>query len=90
MRKDVKNWISESGICQKTKYQRDPYWQDALKHHLYLMKPLASLSIDTLGSLPEDENVNSYVIVIVDNFTLLQWVGIFSIPEEIRTDGGTV
>jgi Integrase zinc binding domain/Integrase core domain len=108
MRKDVRNWISECAICQKIKYQRDPQWQDALEHHLHRLKPLASLSIDTLGPLPEDEHGNSYVIVIVDNFSkfiglyparrttseefvraLLQWVGVFGIPEEIRTDGGS-
>jgi hypothetical protein len=108
MRKDVTNWISECAICQKIKYQRDPKWQEDMEHHLYSSKPLDSLSIDTLGPLAEDQNGNSYVVVIVDNFSkfiglypaknttseefvraLLQWVGVFGIPHEIRTDGGS-
>jgi hypothetical protein len=70
---------------------------------------LTSLSIDTLGSLPEDKDIsNRYIVVIVDNFSKLiglysaknvnsvdytrafiLWVGIFGVPDEIRTDGGS-
>jgi hypothetical protein len=108
MRQDVKKWIGECGICQKIKNQKDPHWVDALEHHLYRLKPLASLSMDTLGPLPEDEYGNSYVVVIVDNFSkfmglypaksttsqeyvksLMQWVGVFGVPAEVRTDGGS-
>jgi hypothetical protein len=108
MRHDVTQWINECGICQKVKYQRDPGWQDDIDHHLYSLKPLASLSVDTLGPLPEDEDGNKYIVVIVDNFSkfiglyatknvasedyiraFIQWVGIFGVPEEIRTDGGS-
>jgi hypothetical protein len=58
--------------------------------------------------LPEDDEGNKYIVVIVDNFSkfvglypaksttsedyiraLIQWVGVFGVPEEIRTDGGT-
>ena len=34
-----------------------------MKHHLYSLSPLTSLSVDTLGPLKEDENGNSFVIV---------------------------
>ena len=64
--------------------------------------------MDTLGPLKEDENGNSFVIVIVDDFStpvglypskittskeyvnaLLQWVSIFGVPKEIRSDVGS-
>jgi hypothetical protein len=72
---DVQHWIRECGICQKVKYQRNPGWQDEFDHHLYSMKPLASLSVDTLGPLPEDDEGNKYIVVIVDNFS--KFVGLY-------------
>jgi hypothetical protein len=76
MRKDVTNWISECGICQKVKYQRDAGWQDAIDHHLFSLRPMSSLSIDTLGPLPEDNDGNKYIVVIVDNFS--KFVGLYA------------
>ena len=79
-----------------------------MEHHLYSLSPLTSLSVDTLGPLKVDKNGNSFIIVIVDNFSkliglypaknttskdylgaLLQWVSIFGVPKEIRSDGGS-
>jgi len=43
-------------------------WRDEIEHHLY---HLASLSVDNLGPIPEDENGFSFTVVIrviVDNF----------------------
>jgi hypothetical protein len=108
MRQNVKKWIGECGICQKIKYQRSPDWKDRVEHHLYSLSPLTSLSVDMLGPLKVDGNGNSFIIVIVDNFSkliglypaknttskdylgaLLQWVSIFGVPKEIRSDGGS-
>jgi Integrase zinc binding domain len=108
MRSDVTNWIHECAICQKIKHQRDPHCEDEYEHHLYSIEPLKTISVDTLGPLPEDENGNKYVILIVEDFSkfvglypsrsttseefsraLLQWVCVFGVPKEIRTDGGT-
>ena len=108
MRQNVKKWIGECGICQKIKFQRSPDWEDQVEHHLYSLSPLTSLSVDTIGPLKVDENGNSFIIVIVDNFSkliglypakyttskdylgaLLQWVSIFGVPKEIRSDGGS-
>ena len=78
-----------------------------MDHHLYSLDPLISLSVDTLGPLKEDELGNRFIIVIMDNFSLiglypaqnttskefvhalLQWVSIFGVPKEIRTNGGS-
>ena len=81
-------------------------WRVEIEHHLYHFDPLASLSVYTLSSLPEDENRFSFIVVIVDNFSkfvelyparsttskdfigaFMQWVGIFGVPKEIRSDG---
>ena len=75
---------------------------------MYSLSPLTSLSVDTLGSLKLDENGDSFIIVIVNNFSklielypaknttskdclgeLLQWVSIFGVHKEIRSDGGS-
>jgi len=106
MRKDVIKWIEECAICQKIKLREGPMWRDEIEHHLYHLDPSASLSVDTLGPLPEDENRFSFIVVNVGNFrkfvrlypasttskdlicALLQWVGIFVVPKEIRSDGG--
>jgi hypothetical protein len=108
MRSDVTGWISECGICQKIKPQRGSDWEDEYEHHLYSTEPLKHLSVDTLGPLPEDENGNKYVILIVDDFSkfvglyptksttseefamaLVQWVALFGVPLQVRTDGGS-
>jgi hypothetical protein len=77
MRVDVAAWIGQCGICQKIKHRqiKNPTWQDEVDHHLYSLDPLTSLSLDTLGPLPEDELGNKYIIVIVDNFS--KFVGLY-------------
>jgi hypothetical protein len=75
MRKDVTDWINECGVCQKIKYQRDPNWEDEVEHHLYTLDPLHTLSLDTLGPLPEDELGYKYIILIMDYFS--KFVGLY-------------
>ena len=48
---------------------------DAIGHHIYHLDPLASLSVDTLGPLPEDENGFSFIVFIVNNFSKI--VGLY-------------
>ena len=86
------------------RHQRLPEWEDEVEHYLYSLSALTSLSMDTLGPLKEDENGNSFVdnfsklirLYPAKSSTskeyinvLLQWVSIFSIPKEIRSDGGS-
>jgi len=82
MRKDVTDWISECVICQKIKHQREPNWQEDINHHLYSLRPLASLSIDTLGPLPEDNDGFKYIVVIVDIFS--KFVGLYACKNVTR------
>jgi len=76
MRQEVTAWISECGICQKIKWKRPVNWEDEAIHHLYSVNPLEESSVDTLGPLPEDEFVNRYVIVILNNFS--KFIGLYS------------
>ena len=63
--RNVSEWIN---------FQRLPEW-DEVEHHLYMLSLLTSLSADTQGPLKEDENGNSFVIVIVDKF--LKLIGLY-------------
>ena len=69
MHRDIVRMISECPICQKLKIQREANREDTVDHHLYSLDPLTSLSVDTLGSLKEDESGNSFIFVIFDNFS---------------------
>ena len=53
----------------KIKLRTIPMWRDEIEHYLYHLDTLASLSVDTLGPLPEDENGFSFIVIIVDNFS---------------------
>ena len=75
VRNDFTNWIHECVICQKIKLRTEPKLRDEIEYHLYHLEFLASLSVDTLGPLPEDENEFSFIVVIVDNFS--KFVGLY-------------
>ena len=75
MKDQLKKFITECTICQKIKWQRPANWEDIVEHDLYSVAPLAELSIDTLGPLPEDEAGMRYIILIVDNFS--KFVGLY-------------
>ena len=75
MQKDVIKLIEECAIDQKIKLRTGPMWRDEIEHHLYRLDPSASLSVDTLGLLPEDENEFSFIVIIVDNFS--KFVGLY-------------
>ena len=40
-----------------------------LGHHIHSLYPMHSLSLDTIGPLPEDQFGNKYIFGIVDNFS---------------------
>ena len=48
--------------------QTGPLRRDEIEH-LYHLEPLVSLSVDTLGPLPEDDYRFYFIVVIVDNFS---------------------
>ena len=62
----ISQWIGECVICQKIKYR-----PNEVVHHLYRLTPLASLSVDALGPLKQNENGNSFIIAIICNFSKL-------------------
>ena len=67
MKEDLSKYLLESIICQKIKWQRPADWEDFVDHHLYSVILLQELSIETLGTFPEDEYGMSSIILIVDN-----------------------
>jgi hypothetical protein len=68
MKSDLTTWISECLVCQKFKYSQDnPTYEST--YHIHGNQPMKSLSIDTIGPLPEDQFGNRYIIGIVDNFS---------------------
>jgi hypothetical protein len=74
MRKDVTAFIHNCAICQKIKWQKDES-PSVSNHSLFGKYPMESLSIDTVGPLPEDAHGMKYIVVIVDNFS--KFVGLF-------------
>ena len=67
-KEDVKQYIQECPVCQKIKYKKD---QEQPEHgyHIEGWLPMQSLSVDTVGPLPEDMNGYKYILCIVDNFS---------------------
>jgi cleavage and polyadenylation specificity factor subunit 1 len=66
-RSDVKDFIKSCAICQKIKPA--PIVLAPITHHIHGTYPMDSLSIDTIGPLPEDEYGNMFILAIVDNFS---------------------
>jgi hypothetical protein len=69
MRQDVKSWIAECGVFQKIKHSRVADWEEEAEHHLYSCEPLKSISIDTAGPFPDEDDDFVYILAIVDNFS---------------------
>jgi hypothetical protein len=68
-RKDITQFISECGVCQKVKGGA-PSQAIALsttEHHLYAKEPMVAISADTIGPLPKDEEGHQYIIVVICN-----------------------
>jgi len=49
-------------------------WSYEIESIIYHLEPLASLSVDTLGPLPEDKNGFSFIVVMVDNLSLSDFI----------------
>jgi len=59
---------------QFVKLQTGPMLKDEIEYHLYYLEPMASLSVDTLGPLPEDENGFSFIVVWISSVSLLEFI----------------
>jgi putative transposase len=68
LRDDVASFIGSCLICQKIKTSKDLF-KGPSEFHLHGEYPMASLSCDIIGPLPEDKFGNTYILGIVDNFT---------------------
>jgi len=70
LRSDVQEFVRSCAICQKN-WQRQGQMHAPL-HTTSVACPFESLSIDAIGPLPEDEEGNKFVWVMIDDFT--RWV----------------
>lgn len=75
MTEDVERFTKSCAICKKIKPKRRVEMDPEGEHFLHESYPMESLSIDTLGPLPEDQVKNQYIIVIVDDFS--NFVGLY-------------
>jgi hypothetical protein len=67
MRRDIEAFVKNCDVCQKQSQVRP----DVLTAPFDLSsdKLMSSISIDTMGPFPVDQDGNMYIIVIVDNFS---------------------
>ena len=92
-------------MCLKIKVQKGQMWIDDIEHHLYHLESLATLSfyqwkpwvhsqkmkIDIVSKFRKFVGLNPVRSTTSKEFIgwLAQQVGIFGIPKEIRSDGGS-
>ena len=66
--KEVRNFIRHCPVCQKVKTQPMPN-VITNKYTLSGSAPMRAMSVDAIGPLPEDENRNKFILMIIDNFS---------------------
>ena len=66
--KDVARLVRSCIVCQKIKNLPTPILNKNV-YNLLGEVPMMELSVDSIGPLPEDENGNKFILVIVDNFS---------------------
>ena len=78
MREDVVKFIHSCPICQKTRGNLLP---DSLieRHVIEAFEPFQEISLDSIVNLPEDDDGNSAILVVIDNFT--RFVEVFAVPD---------
>ena len=77
MREHVKRFIKQCPCCQKMSYLRTPIHTHPFTTACY--EPMERLEIDVIGPLPEDENGNRFILVIICCFT--RWVSLYPIKD---------
>lgn len=78
MREDVSKFLKSCAVCQKIKHNIAPAIVPTNYHTLSSSAPMLRVSADTIGPLPEDEFGNSFILVIIDEFS--RYTQLFSCP----------
>ena len=65
---DIKNFIRTCPMCQKIKRSDLPV-VDTQQYSLHGELPMSSISVDSVGPLPEDSDGKRHILVIIDNFS---------------------
>lgn len=77
VRKDVWQYIKSCEVCQK--YKASNTKPSGLLQSSLITEPGHTLGIDLLGPFPTSKKHNTYLLVIVDNYT--KWVEIFPLRD---------
>ena len=78
MRNDVRKFVAQCPCCQKNRMT--PFTGVLTKYSLSTTTgPMKRLSIDTVGPFPTDEDGNSYILVVIDNFS--RWTMLWPTPD---------
>jgi len=77
MREQVKRFIKQCPCCQKMSYLRTPIHTHPYTTACY--EPMERWEIDTIGPLPEDEDGNRFILVIICCFT--RWANLYAIKD---------
>jgi transposase InsO family protein len=77
MRRHVTQFIQKCPVCQLSSDRKVAINVAPFTRASY--HPMEVLNIDAIGPLPEDENKNKYILVIIDCFS--RWVELFGIPD---------
>jgi hypothetical protein len=78
MRQDILKFLKNCGICQKVKHNLSPAIAAASVHTISSSAPMLRVSADTIGPLPEDDGGNSFILVVIDEFS--RFTELFPIP----------
>lgn len=73
----VRKRIQKCAWCQKDRLKAPTV--EPKRNVLSVTEPFTSISIDTMGPLPEDEEGNQFIIVVVDDFT--RYCELFPAPD---------
>ena len=77
MREHVKRFIRHCPCCQKMSYLKTPIHTHPFTVGCY--EPMEQLGADTIGPLPEDEDGNMFILVLICCFT--RWVSLYPIKD---------
>ena len=66
-KEDIAKFIKSCAVCQKLKFS--PSSESEGGHHLHSTRPFVSISADTIGPFPVDDDGMAYVVVVMCNFS---------------------
>ena len=78
MRQEIEDYIRSCFACNRSKHLRQRY--RAPLQESTTGSPMEKVHIDIMGPLPRTERNNTYVVVMVDQFT--KWIEVAAVPDQ--------